>query len=381
MGELLDRLSPEEGFLLNRFFTGVQKDFSPEELEKIQSLQAKNATMVDSYLGELDFDVYFASSIRKKENWFEAERICQKLEKALNAKIVMPSSFFVESGSVEQKGDIERWLIEKAKCVFVLAGQSDTWGKDAETLEALLFYKKPAVMLASDESDGSFPSRYKIAHDVHPKKVVGNWFLGLGLHIVKTEEEAIECLRRILTNTTLTVIKGRDGAFEERCLKCNSLLRRSDPSWLKKSLPADVKSNIPREGVEKIVYIVSRLTAKSKIKFRENQKIAKQACRIVALKGWLPIAGHIYFDEFLSDFIPEERKRCLLFDKNLLMRLADEVFVIGKIRKGGKKEGPSGMEQEISLARFFSRKIRYFKNLDELCEKLHIPLKELQNLP
>ncbi|HCC60019.1 MAG: DUF4406 domain-containing protein [Candidatus Staskawiczbacteria bacterium RIFOXYC1_FULL_37_43] len=87
-------------------------------------------------------------------------------------------------------------------------------------------------------------------------------------------------------------------------------------------------------GDRKKIYICSPLSGN----IEENIEKAKEHCRDVSLKGFLPIASHIYFTQFLDDNNSEERDIGMEMGLELL-KLCDEVWVFGdKISEGMKKE-------------------------------------------
>jgi len=71
---------------------------------------------------------------------------------------------------------------------------------------------------------------------------------------------------------------------------------------------------------------------------KENIEKAKKYCRYVLELGYIPIAPHIYFPQFMDDSKPEERRRALEMNKKL-MEFCDELWVFGdEITEGMKEE-------------------------------------------
>ena len=83
-----------------------------------------------------------------------------------------------------------------------------------------------------------------------------------------------------------------------------------------------------------------------------NTENARRYCRMAVNSGYIPIAPHLLFPQFMNDDIPRERELAMFFG-NVLMSKCAEVWVCGdKIS--------SGMEEEIRRAERKNYKIRYF---------------------
>lgn len=99
---------------------------------------------------------------------------------------------------------------------------------------------------------------------------------------------------------------------------------------------------IARKGQQmKKIYICSPLRGD----YTRNQQRAKQHCREALRAGYIPIAPHIYFTEFLSDNIPEERQQGMTAGLELL-QLCQELWAY--IPSGSFPS--EGMQQEIRYA-------------------------------
>ena len=104
-----------------------------------------------------------------------------------------------------------------------------------------------------------------------------------------------------------------------------------------------------------IVYICSPLTGAVK----ENQSKAKKYCRFAVDTGYVPIAPHLYFPQFMEDTIPAERDLALFMDIVLLSKCA-ELWVFGDTIS-------KGMSIEIERAKRKGQPIRYFtEDLEEV---------------
>ena len=84
-----------------------------------------------------------------------------------------------------------------------------------------------------------------------------------------------------------------------------------------------------------------------------NTRAARRYCLLAIKDGYLPIAPHLIFTEFLDDSIPEQREQGILMGLELLDH-CNEIWVFGS-------EITEGMKQEILFAKTKPYKgIRYF---------------------
>jgi len=104
-----------------------------------------------------------------------------------------------------------------------------------------------------------------------------------------------------------------------------------------------------------IVYICSPFSGD----VEENVKAAQRYSRYAVNKGFIPIAPHLLFPQFLNDNIPAERRLGLFFG-NVLMSKCAEVWVFGSTIS-------AGMEDEIMRAKWKNYHLRYF---NEVCEEV-----------
>lgn len=83
-----------------------------------------------------------------------------------------------------------------------------------------------------------------------------------------------------------------------------------------------------------------------------NVSTARRFSRFAVDSGYIPIAPHLLFTQFLSDDDPDERQLGLLFG-NVLMSKCAEVWVFGNYIS-------NGMDAEIKRAKRKNYRIRYF---------------------
>ena len=87
---------------------------------------------------------------------------------------------------------------------------------------------------------------------------------------------------------------------------------------------------------------------------------ARRYSRFAVDAGYIPIAPHLLFPQFLNDADPRERQLGLFFG-NALMSKCSEVWVFGS-------HISAGMEAEIKRAKWKSYRLRYF---NENCEEVN----------
>lgn len=106
-----------------------------------------------------------------------------------------------------------------------------------------------------------------------------------------------------------------------------------------------------------IVYICSPYAGDTE----NNVKFAQEYSRFAVDKGYIPIAPHLLFPQFMNDTDPTERKLGLFFG-NALMSKCSEVWVFGE-------RISAGMEAEIKRARWKNYRLRYFTESYEEVQK------------
>lgn len=92
-----------------------------------------------------------------------------------------------------------------------------------------------------------------------------------------------------------------------------------------------------------------------------NVQAAQRYSRFAVDRGYIPIAPHLLFPQFLNDKIPQERQLGLFFG-NALMSKCSEVWVFGS-------RISAGMEAEIKRAKWKNYRLRYFTDTCEEVQK------------
>lgn len=115
----------------------------------------------------------------------------------------------------------------------------------------------------------------------------------------------------------------------------------------------DALENIEQEqraicAFRPIVYICSPFAGD----IEANVAAARRYSRFAVDEGYIPIAPHLLFPQFLNDADPKERELGLFFG-NALMSKCSEIWVFGN-------RISSGMEAEINRAKRKNYRLRYF---------------------
>lgn len=113
-------------------------------------------------------------------------------------------------------------------------------------------------------------------------------------------------------------------------------------------------TKIEEEG--RFVYICSPFSGD----VEGNIANARRYCRFAVDKGFIPIAPHLLYPQFLNDNDPNERELGLLFGNALISKCA-EIWVFGS-------RISSGMDAEIRHAKWKGYHLRYFT---EECQEVY----------
>lgn len=115
--------------------------------------------------------------------------------------------------------------------------------------------------------------------------------------------------------------------------------------------PHEALSNILKEEKKStfrpLVYIASPYSGDAE----RNTERARGYCRFAISKGYIPLAPHLHYPQFMDDGDEEERKLGLFFALVLLGKCS-ELWVFNKIS--------AGMSKEIEKAKSRGMPIRYF---------------------
>ena len=110
-------------------------------------------------------------------------------------------------------------------------------------------------------------------------------------------------------------------------------------------------------SVNKVVFVCSPYAGD----VEANTRRARRYCRFAVTRGFIPMAPHLLFPQFLNDDDPHERELGLSCG-NAQMIKCDEIWVFGRTIS-------SGMAAEIEQARRKNLRLRYFT---ETCEEVAV---------
>lgn len=112
---------------------------------------------------------------------------------------------------------------------------------------------------------------------------------------------------------------------------------------------------------------MSKDPATAKAQLAANIERAKMACRMLAKLGYLPLAPHLYFTQFLEDGDAGERAEGMVLGMEWLAQ-ADELWAFGD-------EITDGMSQEISAAKEMNKPVRMMPEPSQLITDLLAAMK------
>ena len=99
---------------------------------------------------------------------------------------------------------------------------------------------------------------------------------------------------------------------------------------------------------------------------QRNIRMARTGCRIAVERGFIPVAPHLYFPQFLSE--KTERDASIQMGLHML-GLCDELWVLGR-------RISDGMAKEITYARKLGLLVRIMENPETGAERLMKAVKE-----
>lgn len=188
-------------------------EFQDEEISSVEQLlekyrmykqrfdRARAAALKNTelYLSSInDLDVYVATSMRSRNDFRNMADRCDDIfdggeVRGLNLRYFDPT--LSAATGHEDKGLIECLMVKSAKALIYIAGDKESYGKDAETAMALSL-GKPVIFLCDDESKSRF---YR---DVHPLSRLIHFESGVAVGAIVTENvrHVPVLLRRIFTN-------------------------------------------------------------------------------------------------------------------------------------------------------------------------------------
>jgi hypothetical protein len=171
-----------------------------QRFEEARKRAISNTHRYLSLVSELD--VYVATSMREREQFLDLARMCRSIFetndlKKLNIRYFDPTMSAAEGH--EDKGLIECLMVKCSKATLYFAGESDSFGKDAEVAMSMSL-GKPVVILCPDTEAGR--RREKLFRDIHPLSRLINFETGVvnGALVTRSPQVAGQLLERIFEN-------------------------------------------------------------------------------------------------------------------------------------------------------------------------------------
>ena len=192
--EILDEVVANEADIRRRI-RGIAERFKEAHKSALE-----NTRLYLSIVNELD--IYVATSMRKRDDFRNMARDCdyifkQEALRPLHIRYFDPTMSAAEGH--EDKGLIECLMVKCARAVLYFAGDSDSFGKDAEIAMAMSL-GKPVVILCPDSEKGL--QRKRIFRDIHPLSRLIHFDSGVACGAIVTEKRdiAAKVLERIFHN-------------------------------------------------------------------------------------------------------------------------------------------------------------------------------------
>jgi hypothetical protein len=145
-----------------------------------------------------DLDVYVATSMRTRQDFRNMANTCESIfsdERLKDLQLRYFDPTLSAASGHEDKGLIECLMVKCAKVLVYCAGESESYGKDAEAAMALSL-GKPVIFYCDQEQRGRF---YR---DIHPLSRLIDFRTGVAVGAMVTDslDEVSELLYRIFEN-------------------------------------------------------------------------------------------------------------------------------------------------------------------------------------
>ena len=229
------RLTPEEAYVLNPVYIcgdGKEPGYYSTMFEA--GARARVLELFELYERTKSFHTYFLCSLRSLEDFRKAEKVAQAVEASASTVIpdfrlvhaggfMIPPGYYDEPDVSEAKGLFDRKMLQRSLSGFMDMGETETWGKITEAITLRLFYNRPVVIYTPNER------HHRMLREVHPLKIVGSPWQGLGFHVVDDLVQAVACLVREITDHVHIEKREMWHGVNEYCKECGSLLRMYRP--------------------------------------------------------------------------------------------------------------------------------------------------------
>jgi len=171
-----------------------------------------------------DLDIYVATSMRNRDDFRKMADFCDEIFSSNRLKDFSLRYFdptLSAASGHEDKGLIECLMVKCAKMLVYVAGDRESYGKDAEAAMALS-QGKPVIFYCDAET------RSRFYRDVHPLSRLINFKNGVPVGAIVTDkpDDVIEIIKRVLTNEmSYELQQGKPGHFQLSENRTKSIVR------------------------------------------------------------------------------------------------------------------------------------------------------------
>ena len=116
----------------------------------------------------------------------------------------------------------------------------------------------------------------------------------------------------------------------------------------------------PQRPFRPMVFICSPYSGDIEHNVQETRKY----CRFAVEKGYIPIAPHLLFPQFMNDGVSAERELGMFFGKVLMDKCA-QVWVFGKDITDGMSEEIERAESKRYVIKYFDSKCKYLSGRND----------------
>lgn len=116
-----------------------------------------------------------------------------------------------------------------------------------------------------------------------------------------------------------------------RCVACGAIIPEG------RQVCPNCEKSSPKINDKQLVFICSPFHSYDEMQKLCNIENAKTYCRIASRQGYIPIAPHLFFPQFLNDDNPTERAAGIEMGKHLMQKCS-KVWVCGNYISDGMRE-------------------------------------------
>jgi hypothetical protein len=128
----------------------------------------------------------------------------------------------------------------------------------------------------------------------------------------------------------------------------------------------------------KLVYICSPLrpvsteAAEKEAELNNNIALARDACTLAVYRGFLPVAPHLYFPQFLNDEVAAERNLSLDMGKALLRQCTQLWIISPRISNGMSAEIKEAQKYGIPVLVFTAAGLRPYRGNSDTTDNCYV---------